>query len=126
MSMTAIEITDVSAAAGLVSGVGLAAIVADAAESGGCLILLDVSEVTTVTHAGVAELLQAFRAARTRQCDLRLWGTSASLSGAQRRYGLDQVFRIYPDRSSASHIRTAPQTVRRNRFRRRSPVAAAI
>lgn len=96
------EIIDLAVDAHLTGATGLASAVADIAPGESRLILLDVSMVTSVTASGLADVVQALRAARARGSDLRIWGRSGQFTDAHRHRGLDRVFRVFPDRASAA------------------------
>ncbi|GAA1482142.1 hypothetical protein GCM10009624_25820 [Gordonia sinesedis] len=99
--LAARDVVDLAVHDDLNAQTGLAAAVADTSAGAARLILVDVSTVTTVTASGMADLVQAFRAARAAGCDLRVWGWSEPFAAAHRTRGLHRVFRIFPDRTDA-------------------------
>lgn len=107
--LTARDVVDLAVHDDLNAETGLAAAVADTSAGAARLILVDVSTVTAVTASGMADLVQAFRAARAAGCDLRVWGWSEPFVAAHRDRGLHRVFRIFPDRTDAM----GPQARRR-------------
>lgn len=82
--------------------------VAGACADGARLILVDISGVTGVTPSGLADLLHAWRAARSHGGDLRAYGHSPALADAMAALDLGRVFTIHPDRHEALSLSGIP------------------
>lgn len=97
--------------------------VARACAGGASLVLVDVGKVTTVTPSGMAELMHAVRWARSRQADLRIYGTSVAILDALDALDLNRVMVLYTDRAAAAdrdqgRIQTVTRSARFARRRR--------
>ncbi|SEJ64535.1 anti-anti-sigma factor [Arthrobacter sp. yr096] len=85
---------------------------AKAATDGPILILLDITEVTSVGASGVVGLLEVLHLLRARGGDLRLFGSSAALDDTRLQAHLGQVARIYGTREEAVDGGTSPVRAR--------------
>jgi cellulose synthase (UDP-forming) len=65
------------------------------------LVLIDISEVTTVTPSGVAAMLDLLRAMRSRDGDLRLFGSSRAFTRAHEVLALSHVTRLHISQAAA-------------------------
>ncbi|WP_347109704.1 STAS domain-containing protein [Paenarthrobacter sp. S56] len=84
-----------------------------AASNGPILVLLDVTEVTSIGASGVVGLLEVLHLLRARGGDVRLFGSSGALDDTNLQAHLGHVARIYATRQAAVDGGTPLVRVRR-------------
>ncbi len=70
-------------------------------EGGGKHIVLDLSQVSYMSSAGLRELVAAYRKAQSESGDLRLAQPSSRVQDVLEMSGLDTIFQIFPTQGDA-------------------------